>query len=1691
MSPPSETYKAPEYMSTIAPPIHLYEKPIHDSFSTMRPPSQSYDVGIHGHLSQMKGPKDNYLPPKPVSMTRYTPPTGDFSALQPNYRHKTAMKPPAESYKRPPIVQKDQYLEPPKDNYLPPPTPSLKPHYKPPSDSYSEGMKTIMAKLSLPEQNFLEHAMSGTKGYLPPQEDYKAPSLEEHHVPPTTDYIETMFKYLKDMNAPTKDYLPPDEAHFQPPQESYDAPINDYLSSMHLPRKGYLPPDEPPKDKPPGYAPPNKTYKDAMAEYLGGFHAPESAYLPPAKPKGVYMTPPASNYENPHKDHMTKLQPPASSYENPHEAHMSKLRPPASSYENPHEAHMSQLHPPDKGYLPPKELTSLLPELASYLSPISEYMASMLPPQTDYSYKEKFKPPTNDYIPPHGQGGSKLKPPSREYLKPFRPSASTPRRLPLFPPTRQQQQPRLRPAASFFTTTACPPADKNVKCEYVKNQCWSRGTPDIDCPGEGLCCFNGCNNVCLRPSSPYLTKHFHVSPHQAYLVPGKQNLYLQQTGPPPGYNQPSQDHALPSPPHPHEIPLNDLPTLIPPNKAFQRSSKRRIEEGDVDTHFLPPPYNMYSLAPALETIEISGLPERPNVSELPPRDKANMVPPAKEYLPPPGYQLPDDGYDLPTYEGAELSDIQKYLPPTAEYQQAGVAGLHIPTEDYLPPTKITHYSPPALGYKLPKSIELLVPPANEYLPPDKMTKYKPPSGAYEAPGTITKYHPPTADYISPKERLRPPIADYLAPLPTVTTTLTPHHFSHGSIGATFRPPSEDYLVPGKENLYLQETGVPFRPPSQEYIPPGLAVSDPYHQPEHHDPGVPLTLPYKDYIPPTLAVSDPYNEAKKVGAPLVPPDQQYIAPGTKNYNEAKQIGAPLVPPDQQYLAPGTKAPHHASFSPPVKGYEKPIVVGAIHDSKDYSPLLPPVKEYLPPGHPNYSEPTLVPHLAEHGVFHPPTKEYLPPKTLVSPEGTKFQPPASDYSAPASLPPHGTVPHHDDGGYNIDMTYKPPSREYLPPPGYNQPSKDHALPTPPHPHEIPHNDLPTLIPPNKEYLPPPHNTIEEIGHAIHLSEHHEHHVTDVPPPAHHQGHVTVVPPVLLPKPDGKDYHITATINKDGHIEPHHGIVSKVGPHSINIHITVPEKDQHIEHHPPHPPTGTLFRTSKPPKHPYTVVDSKPVEGHDGHDVKVVVKDDYHEVKPHMLPHEHHVGYENDGPHHDHHVEGDVHVMMPHMLPHDHHKGYSSGPPPSLPQYVPPPLSTTYKDGHYKQPKYLQLPPKQYQPSYHRLPAKEYIPTNPQIYEAGYPRPSYESKSPEKETADLINPMQTFKPPVANFQRPSQLSAPIKANNGYIVPEKATLRPPDKDYLPPPGRLSENDYLPPGDREQLDPSLPIPPDPQELPEEIDDGFTDLSLDYDADLPSRGPQFRPLQQKEMEYSQTPIRSGGLGGSLDIVIEDILNSQANPPSEGKEMYIPPKTKFDVPKNFIRPDDLLRAPSPPGFDSDYDDVDQFGTIDVLDAENLPEPPLPEVVPEQLTEQPFLGLAKLIDPDRKKSLKELEELRAEVKKLAKLVEKPKGPQLPPIPTVPSLLSISQQLNQLPPQPSSFVPFLEKLEPTVLQQLRNGVRSQNTRDNKIPGRPGVDYPDFKTIPATDFSCENFLLEGFYADTFTSCQVSLASC
>ena len=84
--------------------------------------------------------------------------------------------------------------------------------------------------------------------------------------------------------------------------------------------------------------------------------------------------------------------------------------------------------------------------------------------------------------------------------------------------TSDQLMPKPQRINPVFAST-CPPVRKNVQCEYVKHQCWSLGVPDLDCPGFGLCCFNGCNNMC-QPSKTILAGSYHVPPNQAYLVPG-------------------------------------------------------------------------------------------------------------------------------------------------------------------------------------------------------------------------------------------------------------------------------------------------------------------------------------------------------------------------------------------------------------------------------------------------------------------------------------------------------------------------------------------------------------------------------------------------------------------------------------------------------------------------------------------------------------------------------------------------------------------------------------------------------------------------------------------------------------------------------------------------------------------------------------------------------------------------------------------------------------------------------------------------------------------------------------------------------------------------------------------------------------------------------------------------------------------
>ena len=53
----------------------------------------------------------------------------------------------------------------------------------------------------------------------------------------------------------------------------------------------------------------------------------------------------------------------------------------------------------------------------------------------------------------------------------------------------------------------CPKFPTRPSCSsYLQSTCWAPGAPDLDCPNHGLCCFNGCSNVCIPQNKPPIRK---------------------------------------------------------------------------------------------------------------------------------------------------------------------------------------------------------------------------------------------------------------------------------------------------------------------------------------------------------------------------------------------------------------------------------------------------------------------------------------------------------------------------------------------------------------------------------------------------------------------------------------------------------------------------------------------------------------------------------------------------------------------------------------------------------------------------------------------------------------------------------------------------------------------------------------------------------------------------------------------------------------------------------------------------------------------------------------------------------------------------------------------------------------------------------------------------------------------------------
>ena len=597
---------------------------------------------------------------------------------------------------------------------------------------------------------------------------------------------------------------------------------------------------------------------------------------------------------------------------------------------------------------------------------------------------------------------------------------------------------------------------------------------------------------------------------------------------------------------------------------------------------------------------------------------------------------------------------------------------------------------------------------------------------------------------------------------------------------------------------------------------------------------------------------------------------------------------------------------------------------------------------------------------------------------------------------------------------------------------------------------------------ESTPAPHYESTPAPHYKSTPAPHYQSTTVIPlPPALPSYNPTLTPklpkynPSVTPKvPAYKASFSTTTVHP--HLLPHH-------PHPPSNSYEVPHKS----YLPPHPQPH--YETPRPPTY---------------------------EVSP--TPH--HLIREYQPPHADYLPPSSAVTVKPHYEPPV--KEYL---PPKLPSYhetSPSPLVPGYKgpSKSYLPPSSDYVPPEHHHhPDHHPLsdyhpPSKEYLPPPPPHHHSkpGYEPPSKEYLPPSHKDHQHHHAKPGYEPPSKEYLPPPHEDHHPHAKPGY--------EPPSKEYLPPPRHHDHHDHhdphvkspgyhYDPPTKEYLPPADYIPPPPEVITDIEGNPLGLFSPPSKSYLP---PPARLESGLDKKYVPPPPRSKDA-----LSVPDVLNSHIDSPRGDVDHYIPPKTLNDVPKNFIRPDDIL--PPPPDyldvedidFESinfdDLDDLDDGDNVEITleDLESLGLPGLENLGLNDLTsvDHPFLGLAKFRD-GRPKSDEKRKKNRNKEK--ITLKDKDKSEKLrvgggkgkigfPPMPTT-------------APDNRDAVPIIEQLRPEVLAQLRKAQAGGGggAKAGFIPGKAGVDYPDFRSIPATDFTCENFILPGFYADTFTSCQV-----
>ena len=180
---------------------------------------------------------------------------------------------------------------------------------------------------------------------------------------------------------------------------------------------------------------------------------------------------------------------------------------------------------------------------------------------------------------------------------------------------------------NFIADPKCPAAQPQASCAGRRSTCWSPGVRDLDCPGHGLCCYDGCANTCVPADSSVPA----ASVHQPQYTPP-----LPQTTPRP-YRPP--------------------PTTT--KRPYQRPTTT------TKTPYHPPPVNSY-VPPAPKPITY------PQDNYIPP-----LASPSQEYGPPP---LPP--VQQPSHNIEVVRPRPTTSPPTRPH---GNGGGSCPRQTPLPP----------------------------------------------------------------------------------------------------------------------------------------------------------------------------------------------------------------------------------------------------------------------------------------------------------------------------------------------------------------------------------------------------------------------------------------------------------------------------------------------------------------------------------------------------------------------------------------------------------------------------------------------------------------------------------------------------------------------------------------------------------------------------------------------------------------------------------------------------------------------------------------------------------------------------------------------------------------------------------------------------------------------------------------------